>query len=47
LDSWALFEPDALPEPLYPPSAMLLATWRGRPAPTGWQTYPTPYAGVK
>lgn len=41
MDSWALFEPGALPEPLYPPSAMLLAAWRGEPAPDGWRVYPT------
>ena len=47
MDSWALFDPEALPEPLYPPSAMLLATWRGHSPPKGWQTYPTPNAGVR
>ncbi|AGZ41570.1 NUDIX hydrolase [Actinoplanes friuliensis DSM 7358] len=40
LESWGWYDPAALPEPLYPPSAMSLATWRGLPPPAGWRVYP-------
>ncbi|MEV4641772.1 NUDIX domain-containing protein [Actinoplanes sp. NPDC049548] len=38
-DAWTWCDPDDLPEPLFGPSAMALATWRGRPAPDGWRVY--------
>ncbi|PRY25757.1 NUDIX domain-containing protein [Pseudosporangium ferrugineum] len=38
-DAWTWCDPDDLPGPLYEPSAMALATWRGRPAPDGWRVY--------
>ncbi|MET9504241.1 NUDIX domain-containing protein [Streptomyces sp. NPDC006622] len=41
-DRWTWARPEALPTPLFPASAALLAAWRGRPAPEGWTVYATP-----
>jgi ADP-ribose pyrophosphatase YjhB (NUDIX family) len=40
-DRWVWGRPDALPGPLFPASAALLAAWQGSPAAQGWMVYPT------
>ncbi|WP_344632001.1 nucleotide triphosphate diphosphatase NUDT15 [Streptomyces glaucosporus] len=44
-DRWMWARPGALPAPLFPPSAALLAAWRAEPAPGGWTVYPVAGAG--
>ncbi|GAA4932333.1 NUDIX hydrolase [Streptomyces coeruleoprunus] len=39
-DGWTWVRPDALPAPLFPPSAAVLTVWRGAPLPEGWTAYP-------
>ncbi|WP_052425123.1 nucleotide triphosphate diphosphatase NUDT15 [Streptomyces fulvoviolaceus] len=39
---WRWVDPGQPPTPLYPASAMLLATWHGNPAPTGWTVHRVP-----
>ncbi|MFJ3660010.1 NUDIX hydrolase [Streptomyces sp. NPDC090119] len=41
-DEWIWARPEALPAPLFPASAALLALWAGGRAPDGW----TPYAAA-
>ncbi|NMH96278.1 nucleotide triphosphate diphosphatase NUDT15 [Pseudonocardia acidicola] len=35
-DEWTWVAPDALPGPLFPPTAAVLQAWHGHPAPAGW-----------
>lgn len=44
-DRWIWADPAALPEPLFPASAVLAAAWRGEAAPPGWQLYPAGVSG--
>ncbi|WIX31513.1 NUDIX domain-containing protein [Salinicola sp. JS01] len=39
-DQWRWFPCDALPRPLFPASAALLAQTAGQPLPDGWHAYP-------
>lgn len=44
-DKWAWVLPGELPSPLYPESAVLIATWQGKPTPARWAAYLTGTAG--
>ena len=39
-ERWEWVDLDALPQPLFPPSAVLLAAWQHRSDPLGWSVHP-------